>query len=169
MTPAKQEALMQGQTGIAKKVFECVPIAEAWSSFQVMTALRNLTGSTSDTRIVSGCLTSLADAGLIKKTGRDAYQRIPVEQKQKPKEQKMTVPATKPVPQVEQKSVDVPLELLGEMAGEVVAMAENMKRLAKRIEDYALVLEQGREATAKSLEGYRQLKALLKGLQEDAE
>lgn len=160
---------MQGLNGIAKKVYDCVPIAEAWSSFQVMASMRNLTGSTPDSRIVSGCLTKLVDAGLVKKHGRDAYQRRPVEQKQKPKEPQMAAPAVKTEQQVEQKNVDVPLELLGELAGEVITMAESMKRLAKRIEDYALVLEQGREATAKSLEGYRQLKALLKGLQEDAE
>lgn len=39
---------MQGQTGIAKKVYECVPISESWRSFQVLTALRNMTGSTPD-------------------------------------------------------------------------------------------------------------------------
>ena len=43
---------MQGQTGIAKKVYECVPISEPWRSFQVLTALRNMTGSTPDVRIV---------------------------------------------------------------------------------------------------------------------
>ncbi len=29
---------MQGQTGIAKKVYECVPISEPWRSFQVLSA-----------------------------------------------------------------------------------------------------------------------------------
>ncbi|WP_236225361.1 hypothetical protein [Pseudomonas pseudonitroreducens] len=160
---------MQGQTGIAKKVFECVPIAEAWSSFQVMTALRNITGSTPDARIVSGCLTSLADAGLIKKTGRDAYQRIPVEQKQKTKEPQMAAAATKTEPQVEAKTVASPLEMLGELASEIAAAGDGLKRLAKRAEDVALMVEQDREANAKSLDGYRQLKSLLKSLQGEAE
>ncbi|WP_325435607.1 hypothetical protein [Pseudomonas nitroreducens] len=168
MTPAKQEALMHGQTGIAKKVFECVPIAEAWSSFQVMTQLRNLTGSTPDTRIVSGCLTSLADAGLIKKTGRDAYQRLTVEQKQKPKEQKMIVPAAKPAPQVEAKPSASPLDLIGELASDIAAAGESLKRLAKRAEEVALMVEQDREVNAKAMAGYRQLKSLLKDLQGDA-
>ncbi|MDF3932132.1 hypothetical protein [Pseudomonas citronellolis] len=169
MTPAKHVSLMHGQTGIAKKVYECVPITEGWSSFQVMAAMRNLTGSTPDPRIVSGCLTSLADAGLIKKTGRDTYQRLPVEQKQKTQEKLMAAPAKKTEQHVETKAGATPLEMLGELASEIVGMADHLKRLAARVEDAALAVEQQREATAKSMEGYRQLKALLKSLQGDAE
>ena len=83
---------MQGQTGIAKKVYECVPISEPWRSFQVLTALRNMTGSTPDVRIVQGCLRDLVDSGLIRRTGTDHYQRIQVEKKTKPQEPKMGEP-----------------------------------------------------------------------------
>jgi len=169
MTPAKQEILMQGQTGIAKKVYDCVPIAEAWSSFQVMTALRNMTGSTPDSRIVSGCLSSLVDAGLIKKNGRDSFQRIPVEPKTKTQEPKMAEPAKKIETPAEPKRTASPLEMLGELATEIVGMAEHLKRLASRVEDVALAVEQEREANAKSMESYRQLKALLKSLQGEGE
>ena len=169
MTPAKQEILMQGQTGIAKKVYDCVPIAEAWSSFQVMTAMRNMTGSTPDSRIVSGCLSSLVDAGLIKKTSRDSFQRIPVEPKTKTQEPKMAEPAKKIETPAEPKRTASPLEMLGELATEIVGVAEHMKRLASRVEDVALAVEQERESSAKSMESYRQLKALLKSLQGEGE
>lgn len=86
---------MQGQTGIAKKVYECVPISEPWRSFQVLTALRNMTGSTPDVRIVQGCLRDLVDSGLIRRTGTDHYQRIQVEKKTKHQEPKMAEPAKK--------------------------------------------------------------------------
>ncbi len=49
------------------------------------------------------------------------------------------------------------------------AMAEHMKRLSDRIEDVALAVEQERESNAKSMESYRQLKALLKSLQGEGE
>lgn len=173
MTPAKQEILMQGQTGIARKVYDCVPIAEPWTSFQVMTAMRNMTGSTPDSRIVSGCLVTLVDSGLIKKTGRDSFQRIPVDQKTKTQEPKMAEPAkkveVKEVAMVEQKRVVSPLEMLGELATEIVGVGEHIKRLAGRVEDVALAVEQEREANAKSMESYRQLKALLKSLQGEGE
>lgn len=59
--------------------------------------------------------------------------------------------------------------MLGELATEIVGMAEHMKRLAARIEDVALAVEQERESSAKSMESYRQLKALLKSLQGEGE
>ncbi|HHF0746539.1 hypothetical protein [Pseudomonas aeruginosa] len=145
---------MQGQTGIAKKVYECVPISEPWRSFQVLTALRNMTGSTPDVRIVQGCLRDLVDSGLIRRTGTDHYQRIQVEKKTKPQEPKRSAS---------------PLEMLGELANELAGMAEHMKRLSDRIEDVALAVEQERESNAKSMESYRQLKALLKSLQGEGE
>lgn len=55
--------------------------------------------------------------------------------------------------------------MLGELANELAGMAEHMKRLSDRIEDVALAVEQERESSAKSMESYRQLKALLKSLQ----
>ncbi|HCF1631505.1 TPA: hypothetical protein NH836_002929 [Pseudomonas aeruginosa] len=42
-------------------------------------------------------------------------------------------------------------------------------RLAARVEDVALAVEQERESNAKSMESYRQLKALLKSLQGEGE
>ncbi|HHM5244297.1 TPA: hypothetical protein ACRM7M_001932 [Pseudomonas aeruginosa] len=169
VTPAKQESLMQGQTGIAKKVYECVPISEPWRSFQVLTALRNMTGSTPDVRIVQGCLRDLVDSGLIRRTGTDHYQRIQVEKKTKPQEPKMGEPAKKIETQSEPKRSASPLEMLGELANELAGMAEHMKRLSDRIEDVALAVEQERESNAKSMESYRQLKALLKSLQGEGE
>lgn len=168
MTPAKQEILMQGQTGIAKKVYECVPVQESWTSFQVMAALRNMTGSTPDSRIVSGCLTTLVDSGLIKKTGRDQFQRIAVEAKQKTQEPKMAEPAQQMEITPEPKRVS-PLEMLGELATEIVGMAGHLKRLAARVEDVALAVEQERESSAKSMEQYRQLRALIKTMQGEGE
>ncbi|MEW6460396.1 MAG: hypothetical protein AB1459_04640 [Pseudomonadota bacterium] len=171
MTPKKRDILIRGQTGIAQKVYECVPMQEPWASFQVLAALRNMTGSTPDTRIVSGCLASLVDAGLIKKVGRDQYQRIVVarldaREKTTTKEPQMAEAVQSVEPkQTELKRAVSPLEMLGELATEIVGMAEHMKRLAARVEDVALAVEQEREVTAKSVEQYRQLKALLKSLQ----
>ena len=69
----------------------------------VLTALRNMTGSTPDVRIVQGCLRDLVDSGLIRRTGTDHYQRIQVEKKTKPQEPKMGEPAKKIETQSEQK------------------------------------------------------------------
>jgi hypothetical protein len=164
MTPAKQEILMQGQTGVAKKVYECVPINEPWTSSQVMTAMRNLTGSTPDNRIVSGCLVSLVDSGLVKKSGRDQFQRIAVDAKQKNQESSMAKAELKLEVVSEKKSVGTPLEMLSDLAGEIVAMANNLQRLAARVEDVALAVEQEREGNAAAVGKLKQLQDLLKGI-----
>lgn len=155
---------MQGQTGVAKKVYECVPINEPWTSFQVMTAMRNLTGSTPDNRIVSGCLVSLVDSGLVKKSGRDQFQRIAVDAKQKNQESSMAKAELKLEVVSEKKAVGTPLEMLSDLAGEIVAMANNLQRLAARVEDVALAVEQEREGNAAAVGKLKQLQDLLKGI-----
>lgn len=166
MTPAKQEIAMQGQTGIAKKVYECVPLQEAWQAFQIMQALKNMTGSLADVRVVQGCLNSLVDSGLIRQTGRQFYQRIQVEEKQKAPEPKMPAiqqKTEKPVLVPATKAAG-PMEILGELSVEIVGMAEHLKNLARRVEDAALAIEQERENNSENLEKLRQLQSILKSL-----
>lgn len=164
MTPAKQEILMQGQTGVAKKVYECVPNNEPWTSFQVITAMRNLTGSTPDNRIVSGCLVSLVDSGLVKKSGRDQFQRIAVDAKQKNQEPVMAKAEFKLEVVSETKTQGAPLEVLSDLVGEIAAMASSLQRLAARVEDVALAVEHEREGNAAAVSKLKQLQELLKGI-----
>ncbi|MDT4876441.1 hypothetical protein FQZ97_1118770 [compost metagenome] len=129
-----------------------------------------MTGSQADVRVVQGCLNDLVDSGLIRESQRRFYQRIQVEEKPKPKEVKMPVAQTK----AEQSAVTPAkpansMEILGELAAEVVGMAEHLKRLAARVEDVALIVEQERESSAKSMEQYRQLRALIKTMQGEGE
>ncbi|MCU9947522.1 hypothetical protein [Pseudomonas sp. PDM13] len=171
MTPAKCAARMQGLNGVAKKVYDCVPIVEAWTSFQVMGAMRSLTGSTPDTQIVSGCLTRLVDCGLVKRVSRDQYQRVPVQQKPKPEEPKMSqvrigTPPTAVTPTIRHAEIldmtvrPTPMDLLATLARSASKMAEDLKQLSARIEEVALEVGEEREAAEKM----RQLKDLLKDL-----
>lgn len=174
MTPAKCAARMQGLNGVAKKVYECVPIAEAWTSVQVMGAMRNLTGSTPDAQIVSGCLTRLVDGGLIKRIARDQYQRVPVQQKPQPEEPKMAHarngnPITlssklREATKMSELPVCVdppnPIELLAELSRSAEAMAEGLMDLTARINEVAQLVGQERASSEK----VRRLKALLDDL-----
>ena len=165
MTPEKCNSLMQGQTAIAKKVFECVPSEEPWRTFQIMAELKRRTGSTADMRIVQGCLRDLADSGVIRKSGSELYQRVSVVAKPVQKPEEKTVAAVKEV----KVSANVsPIEVLGELAGEVTALAvdveKRLKKIASRIEEAALTIEQQREADSAGMEKLRQLQNLLKGL-----
>lgn len=166
MTPAKCAARMQGLNGVAKKVYDCVPITEAWTSVQVMGAMRNLTGSTPDAQIVSGCLTRLVDGGLIKRDSRDRYQRVPVQQKPKPEEPKMAQVRTVEPPIARRLDLTIqvdspsPMDLLVDLAGRASEMAADLKQLSAQLAEVAISVGEEREAAEK----LRQLKDLLKDL-----
>lgn len=61
-----------------------------------------------------------------------------------------------------------PIEILGELSGEVVALADEfsgrLKKLAAKIEEAALTIEQEREANVENLGKLRQLQSILKSL-----
>jgi hypothetical protein len=162
MSKGGHEVAMQGQTGIAKKVYECVPINESWQAFQICAALKKMTGSTPDFRVFTACLSDLADVGLIKKVGGDRFQRV--QEAAKPEKEKHMAVAKISTPKSANEKTASAMDALGDLAGEIIGMAEHMKRLAKRVEDVALAVEQEREANAGSVEQLRQLKTLLKGL-----
>ncbi len=165
MKAAKFEQLVQGQTGIAKKVYECVPIQDAWAIGEIAQYMKTKTGSTTDLRIVQGCLNSLVDSGLIKVEGRNRFKRIPVEEK--PKEV-LVMKVVQPIKTEEKAKSVAAIDLLSSIAADVSAMSveisAKLKRIAKSIEDAALTVESERENSHESVQKLRQLQSLLKSL-----
>lgn len=173
MTPATIASLLQGQTSIARKLFEFVPIAEEWSEFQIANEMRRVTGSAPDLKVTRGCLRDLADSGLIRHRNNQ-FRRAQAQEKTKQKEAEMsaakavTTLQLNPAAKAEQKHAPSPIEILGDIAGSIVALgksvAEQLQQLAGRVEEAALQIEQGQEANAESLEKLKQLQSLLKSL-----
>lgn len=173
MTPAKQRSLLQGQSGLAAKVFEFVPIQEAWTVVEIQAELRKHEKSGADIRAVRACLGALEECGLIRELHKGIFQRadasapsiIPAD-KEIPIVPKPTLTTVKPD---KNKAPQSALELLSPLADEIVRVqaefAERFKVLATRIEEAALAIEQEREADAKGLEKFHQLQSLLKGMQ----
>ncbi|SEJ57507.1 hypothetical protein SAMN05216201_11153 [Pseudomonas linyingensis] len=177
MTPAKIAGLLQGQTSMARKLFEFVPIAEEWTEFQIANEMRRVTGSAPDLKVTRGCLRDLADSGLIRRRN-DQFHRAQAQEKTKQKEAEM--PAAKAVTTLQlkpthpkgEKPADSPIEILGDIAGSIVAlgksMAEQLQQLASRVEEAAIHIEQGQEANAANLQKLKQLQSLLRSLGDDA-
>lgn len=172
MTPAKQETLLQGQSSIARKIYECVPIQEAWPTHQIAQALKTTTGATADMRRLQACLSDLADAGLIREPQRRSFQRVEVKDKPKTPELKMTasqpLTASTAAPVAPKASA---LDRIAGLAGELSDIADHLRqrllrvtKIAKELEDVALAVEQERESSNESLAKLSQLKDLLKGL-----
>lgn len=153
MTPEKQRQKLQGQTSIAQKVFEFVPIAESWGMSQIATAMYTATRSRIDPRILGGVMVALKNAGLVRESAGSTYRREPINNKEAAPV--TTTPKTHPpaAPAAPSSAIDL-------LAG----IAKSMRALAGEIESAALAIEEGQSKTTEEVQKLRQLQALLKGL-----
>lgn len=166
MNDTKQQKLLASQSALALKVFDCVPINESWDTSQIMSELRRTNGSAASVNTVRACLGALEDQRLVRQTSRNQFQRHEVKNNE-PKESK---PVRETILIAQPQPAPTSMEMLTELAEEVVAMAEDfstrLKQLAYRIENAALAAEQEREAIAAKLATLSQLQTLLKTLGE---
>lgn len=162
MSKAKVEALLQGQTGLARKVYEATPIRTGWLVSQISGAMDK---SGADIAVVRACLRDLREAGLVREVG-SLFQRVEVRTLSQPKPQETKETAV-PTP-TETKKPTAPLELLADLSGELISIANDfgtrVKRLAARLEEVALSIEQERENSAENLGKLAQLQSILKSL-----
>ncbi|MCY1447836.1 hypothetical protein D9M71_644750 [compost metagenome] len=157
--------MLAGQTAIARKVFELVPIQEAWPAVDIYGALRT-SNTGADTRVVRRCLGELKDQGLIREPVNGHFQRAAVTIKPKgeqamPHEVKQTVKAPQ---NPEVAALDALATLSGEVSNLADEIGQRMKKLATRIEEVALSVEADRETNAEALAKFKQLQSLLKGI-----
>jgi len=190
MTPSKYKKTLDSQTAIARKIFECTPIAEAWSSNKIVSEMTRVYGTRTDLRTVEGCLDSLKNDGLVKEPERGAFQRVaprvpetaPAVEKAQPAAEPAAKPAMivlgdptgelaefaaahAPVPFVD---FD-PIVMMGEFATTLRGRAETLTRVAEILNSTADMMElsavgvmERLEQAEKGVEKFRQLTALLK-------
>ncbi|MCY0854320.1 hypothetical protein [Cupriavidus sp. D39] len=158
MTPGKVEAKLRGQTTIAKKVFEMVPIQEAWSCNQILAALHRVTRSSMDYQIMQGCLVALKGAGLVREPKGGLFQRAEIKEKA---EDKMANAADKAVEVAVQAAASgakkSPIEILA-------GIASHLRMIASDIETAAIVIEEGIAEKDENLGKLKQLQSILKSL-----
>lgn len=150
MTPEKQRQKLAGQTSIAQKVFQFVPVGEAWTPQQIAQALHRTTGSRIDPQILKGCLMTMVDAGLLKHRHNAEFQRIPATDKE-------LQPMSTPKPPEAKKEPASAIDLLA-------GIAKSLRSIAGEIETAALAIEEGQAKSTEEVQKLRQLQALLKGL-----
>ena len=88
MNHVRFEMIHRGQTSVAQKVYEAIPIAEAWSLSQINSELGRC-GSSITYRVVEGCIKALVESGIVIETPLRSqhFTRTPVRSKTiKPKE-----------------------------------------------------------------------------------
>jgi hypothetical protein len=165
MNAAKQQNMLTGQSSLARKVFQVVPIQERWSAHDIFSSLMVAETTGAQFPAVRRGLGELKDAGLIREPVNGHFQRTaititPQREQSMSKETKLAVATTK-------KSEGSALDTLAVLSGEVISFAEEvgqrMKKLAARIEEVALSVEAEREVNAEALDKFKLLQSLLKG------
>jgi len=154
-------ALLQGQTGLAQKLFWAVPIEEPWTAGQIAAEYGRTSGGAPAINVVEGVLRTLVDAGLVKRTDKFHYMKDPIKPKRpynKEKEPKMFV-ASNPTPLPAASPTPAPSAF-----DMMAALAVDMRAMAQRVEEIALRAEQEAQTNAAAADKLHALQALLKGL-----
>lgn len=158
MTPDKQKQKLAGQTAIAQKVFQAVPITEAWTVAQISTALYRATGARLEKHTLQGCLRALADSDLVRSTEHGMlHQRTPVSAAQAtpPKAKELTMTQTSKPATPQQTAPASAIDVLG-------ILSQKMRALADEVDAAALALEEVQSRSTEEAAKLKQLKALLK-------
>lgn len=162
---SRQQQLLAGQSAISRKVFEIVPIQEAWTYPDIYNALRAKSVGV-ESRSVHRCLFELRDIGLIREARSGYFQRSPISIKSK-SEPVMSQPASNTVVAIKKSEIGA-LDALAALSGEVITLSDEigqrMKKLAARIEEVALSVAAEQESNAEALGKLKQLQSLLKGM-----
>lgn len=157
MTPEKQKQKLAGQSSIAQKIFEHVPMAEEWTPSQVGQAMTQATGSRIDPKTIKGCLMTLFESGLVR-VNRGLFQRIPVSQPQQTStKEKSAMPTPKDTAPTTKAVAASAIDLLA-------GIAQKLREVTQELEVAALAIEESNAKNAEDVAKLHQLQALLKGL-----
>lgn len=160
MTATRIRILENQQTGVAKKVYDAVPINEAWPSKQIVMELSRQ-GQVRDFSIIEGCLNTLKEVGLIKEMSPGHFQRV------KPKAEPMSTKPLNPVipPNSSIKGEPTePVDRLAAIGTKLRGLSQMFLELADDIDEAALAFEEKTSGNDEELAKLRQLKNVLKSL-----
>ncbi|WP_085725743.1 hypothetical protein [Pseudomonas sp. R37(2017)] len=165
MNAAKQQNMLAGQSSLARKVFQVVPIQERWSAHDIFNTLMVAETTGAQFPAVRRGLGELKDAGLIREPVNGHFQRTAITIT--PSREQIMSKDTKPAVATTVKPEGSALDTLAVLSGEVISFAEEfgqrLKKLAARIEEVALSVEAEREVNAEALDKFKLLQSLLKG------
>lgn len=175
MNEHRQQRLLENHTALAKKVFEYVPIQEAWTAAEINSALRSYSTTSASHIAVRACIGDMKDQGLIREVRSGYFQRTPVSKKlelnlKRPSTEDTTVQNEKEkTPKAEGRlgTLDQLSALSDDVTAigkEVVSFAtritERMKELSGRIETVALQVESEREVNEEAANKLRTLQSI---------
>ncbi len=166
MTPIRQQSILRGMPVQAQKVFEFVPIADAWSDTKIIAEMKKSTRSVIEGRVVAGCLDRLRDAGVIRETGRREFQRARVSASGEPESTDATPSPVAAITVPAEPSMPIPaagsaIDLITGISNRLSNLVDDIRSIVSDLETAALQIEEQRTANGREVEELRQLKAML--------
>ena len=165
MNAIRYKDLLNQQPAVARKVFDAVPIQDAWPVNKIIGEMIRSGLPRLDLRTADGCLNRLKDAGLVKEPDRGIYQRVVPHERETIKLEVCRASAPPPLPC--EVAVAVPVEavptvVLGELASALRSQAAMLNAAADEIDKSAIVIEERIDIAERRLSRFRELSALLK-------
>lgn len=167
MSHSRFDAIFSGQSSIAKKVYEAVPIAESWNAKKIQSELTRQ-GITQDPRTIAGCLDTLRKSGLINELLRGEFRREVI----KDPVVKVTSDVPKEPAPVAAKPIIVtlaveqisPMDILGALAARAAHLSSMAYDLSSDIGDAAIDIQQRIENNDSDTQKLKQLQSILKSI-----
>lgn len=191
MKQHKFNAIYNGLSSIQKKVYEAVPISEAWSCTQILDELKRV-GHQSERGHILWCLSQMTTKGLIKEPRQGMFIRVPVDGKAeeladclqdataevdtKSGNDQTTIASnstqeytmqndntTASTGTAANQSTD-PIEKISQLTSQCQAIVAAVQQLASSIETVAIEVQESFSAKDAESQKLKQLQQLLKGL-----
>ena len=162
MNQNRVAAILRGQTAVARKVYECVPIEEWWDLHAVLNEVLRLKYSIQP-RVLSGCLSTLCDAGLIR-CDQNRFQRVRVSEKVYEIPTLSDFADTSLKVKKETKEKIMAIDRLTVVIDKAKKLSADFQAFAGELETLAIELDDEMSANVKAAEKLTQLQTLLKGL-----
>lgn len=148
MDTIRRDSLLAGQTNLARKVYEAVPIAEPWSLQEILSEMHRL-GHNITHNNTRGCLRDLSEAGLVREPSVLAFVRERVTEKPMKAVQKESA--------ANDTALTTPFDVLS-------TTAVRLRRLADDLDTLALQLHDENSKNAEALKAFEAFKQLVKGM-----
>jgi hypothetical protein len=146
---SRQQEMLRAQSVIARKVFEYVPMQEAWTAQAISHAMTQQTRASIQFRRLQGCLNTLKEAGLVSEPMQGCFQQITPREKIKAMPQRDETPTPRTQPGA--------VELLRELA-------DRARALALDIDAAADVVGEERVSNDEAARKLQTLQSILKSL-----
>lgn len=163
MNQGRFKSVLNGLSGVARKVFDSVPISEEWSQPQISMEMQRKHGAAPERRVMTGCLNNLVEAGIVVEPRPGQFRKIAVSREMAPAKSLADKYEKKGVEEMAVEKKNSETEGLGPL-DRIYKLTDQLKDLADQIQIELLNAEKEVSDAEVSAKKLKQLQELLKSV-----